>query len=300
MQSVPPTDRPDYVATYEQVVGKADQVRALLEARQIRLNPASVLGLLMKKTEALSTEWKLGESNPGWQDRVFAALHVSRICGAILGVGADPGAQEALKRVATKDMNLPLREQSQGKDAFFEIELADYLRRHGMDAALAEPDILLKMTTGDYPIACKKINSLANVEDQLKKAGRQLRPFGGAGVIALNVDLLVPENSILVKDTAAEANAQLIALINRFREGHRLLLQRPVAEKLCDAILFSITAMTHVEQMRPQLSYYTQTDFWTLSDKNPEGRARAFAFAQALGQAIQARRGGAGAGSGPR
>jgi hypothetical protein len=290
MESVPLPDRPDSVTSYEEVVNKANRVKALLESRQIRLNPASVLGQLMKKAEALSSEWKLGERNPGWQDRQFSTLHVNRICSAVLGVAEDPGAQETLKRVASNDMNLPMHDQSQGKDAFFEIELADYLLRHGMKAVLAEPDILLKLDTGDYPVACKKINSVANLEGQLRKGARQLRPFGGAGLIGLNVDLLVPENRILVKNTAAEANAELISLINEFCEKSRLVLQKPVAEKACDGILFTITAMTHVEQMRPQVIYYTQTDFWTLSDANPKGRQRAFAFAQILGQAIKARR----------
>lgn len=290
MQSVPPSARPDYVTTYEQVVDKASRVKALLESRNIRLNSASVLGQLMKKAEALSSEWQLGERQPGWQDRLFAALHVNRICSAVLGVGDDPGAQEALKRVASNDMNLPMHDQSQGKDAFFEVELADYLLRHGMKAVLAEPDILIKLDSGDYPIACKKINSVANLEGQLRKGARQLRPFNGEGLIALNVDLLVPENSILVKDTSAQANAQLIALIDKFRESNRLILQKPVAAKECDGILFVITSLTHVEQMRPQVSYYTQTDFWTLKGVNPEGQRRAFAFAEALAEAMKARR----------
>lgn len=102
MRNVPPSNRPDYVATYEQVVEKASRVKSLLESRQIRLNSASVLGQLMKKAEALSSEWELGERNPGWQDRLFSALHVNRICSAVLGVGGDHGAQEALRRVASR------------------------------------------------------------------------------------------------------------------------------------------------------------------------------------------------------
>lgn len=290
MQNIPRSDRPDYVTTYEQVVDKANRVKALLESRQIRLNPASVLGQLMKKAAALSSEWTAREQNPGWQDRLFSALQINRICSAVLGLSEDAGAQEALKRVASNDMNLPLHNQSQGKDAFFEIELADYLLRHGMKAVMSEPDILLKLDTGEYPVACKKINSITNLEGQLRKGVRQLRPFGGAGLIALNVDVLVPENNILVKNTAAEANAELNVLVDRFREKNRLALQKPVAEQDCDGILFSITAITHVEQMRPQVSYYTQTDVWTLNGTNPEGHQRAFGFAQILSQTMKARR----------
>lgn len=290
MQNIHPSNRPDYVSTYAQVVEKATRVKSLLESRNIRLNSFSVLGQLMKKTEALSIEWTLGERNPGWQDRLLSALHVNRICSAVLGVGSDHGAQEALKRVASKDMNLPLHAQSQGKDAFFEIELADYLLRHGMMAILAEPDILLKLDSLDYPIACKKINSLSNLRGQLRKGVRQLRPFGGVGLIALNVDFLVPENSMLVKGTATEANAELIALIDGFREANRFALQEPVAQRQCDGILFSVSAVTHVEQMRPQANYYTQTDVWSLMDAHVEGQQRALAFAHALGEAINARR----------
>ena len=265
-------------------------MKSLLEFRQIRLHSASVLGQLMKKAEALSSEWKLGERNLGWQDRMLSALHVNRICSAVLGVGSDHGAQEALKRVASKDMNLSFHNHSQGKDAFFEIELADYLLRHGMKAVFAEPDILLKLDTGDYPVACKKINSLANLGGQIRKGVSQLRPSGGVGFIALNVDLLIPENSILVKDTAAEANKKLIALIDGFCEANRFVLQKPIATKACDGILFSITAITHVEQMRPQVSCYTQTTFWSLTDVNAEGELRASAFAQILEQAIKTKR----------
>ncbi|PQA78372.1 hypothetical protein [Rhodoferax sp. TS-BS-61-7] len=290
MQNIPLSDRPDYVTTYEQIVDKANRVKALLESRQIRLNPASVLGQLMKKAAALSSEWTAGEQNPSWRDWLFSALHVNRICSAVLGLSEDAGAQEALKRVASNDMSLPLHNQSQGKDAFFEIELADYLLRHGMKAVMAEPDILLKLDTGEYPVACKKINSIINLEGQLRKGGRQLRPFNGAGLIALNVDVLVPENNILVQNTAAEVNAELTGLINRFREENRIILQKPVAEQDCDGILFSITAMTHVEQMRPQVNYYTQIDVWTLGNANPDGQQRVFSFAQILSQAMKARR----------
>jgi hypothetical protein len=95
MQNVSPSDRPDYVAIYEQVVEKASRVKSLLKSRHIRLKSASDLDQLMKKAEVLSSEWKLGERNPGWQERLFSGLHVNRIRSAVLGVGGDHGAQEA-------------------------------------------------------------------------------------------------------------------------------------------------------------------------------------------------------------
>lgn len=94
----------------------------------------------------------------------------------------------------------------------------------------------------------------------------------------------------MVKDTATEANAELIALIDDFREANRFVLQEPVAQKACDGILFSVSALTHVEQLRPQVNYYTQTDAWSLMEANADGQRRALAFAQALAKAIKARR----------
>ena len=195
-----------------------------------------------------------------------------------------------LTRVASNDMNLLEHDQSKGKDAFFEMELADYLRRHGMRASMDEPDIIIERSHGSYAIACKKINSLGNVEGQIKKAYRQLRRFGGRGFIALNLDVLIPENTFLSARTGAEAATHLSRMLENFRDVNMLSLQRPVEDGSCDGILFTITCLTQIARLSTPLSNYTQIDFWTLENLQPARLDRAVSFARELNQALEARR----------
>lgn len=282
--------RPDAVTTYTEVAEKGDRAKAILGRKSVSLHPSSVLATLMNRTRQLSTEWNSQERSKGWEDRLFSALHANRICDAVIAVEHDPGAQECLKRIAGSDMNLPLHGQSQGKDALFELELLGYLRRHGLSARLEEPDIVVDMPWGAYPMACKKINSIKNLEKQVSSACRQLKPFAGAGVIALNIDVLVPENHFLGAPTGNLASARLQHMIEKFRERHGWKLREVMAAARCDGVLFSLTSMADVVQLRPRLNYFTQTDCWTLSNRNYHGRRRFSEFSTALINAARARR----------
>jgi hypothetical protein len=286
----PEGTRPDYVTTYAEVAGKSDRAKQILGNRSISLHPTSVLATLMSMTYQLSSEWNSQERSEGWEGRLFSALHVNRICDAVIAVEHDSGSQECLKRIAGSDMNLPLHDQSQGKDSLFELELLNYLRQHRLSARLEEPDIVVDMPWGSYPIACKKINSIRNLEKQVSSACRQLKPFAGAGLIALNIDVLVPENHLLGASTGALAGAKLQHMIDNFRERHGRKLREVMAAARCDGVLLSLTSMADVEQIRPRLNYFTQTDCWTLSNRNYHGRRRMREFSIMLINAAQRRR----------
>jgi hypothetical protein len=75
----------------------------------------------------------------------------------VIALPAEPGIKEALKRMAGSDMRPDSRDPSQGKDALWEVMLLGDLRERGITAIAAEPDILVTLEFGDYPIACKKI-----------------------------------------------------------------------------------------------------------------------------------------------
>ena len=262
----------------------------MLAGRGITVNPASVLANHIKKAERLTKEWEAGETADGWRERQFAMLQLNRICDAMLTVETDPEAQECLARIARSDLQLLLHERSEGKDALFELELLDYLRRNGAVARMAEPDLSAVMPFGNYPIACKKINSIKNFEKQLSSACRQLKPFKGEGLIALNLDVLIPEGTYLQKETGAQAKAQLHAMLNHFRQQHIAKIQKVVSSAKCDGILFSVSAAANVMQMKPRLHYLNQTDFWTLSNANFYGRARAKQFAELIETGMLSRR----------
>ena len=89
--------------------------------------------------------------------RLMAAAHANRIAEAILAVRDEPDAQECLRRMADKDMDLSSRSPSSGKDALWELNLLSYLRRKKLQVNLREPDLVVRLGDIDYPVACKNM-----------------------------------------------------------------------------------------------------------------------------------------------
>ncbi|MDR7009671.1 hypothetical protein [Paraburkholderia strydomiana] len=122
-------------------------------------------------------------------------------------------------------MDLSKRPPSQGKDALWELNLLALFRRLGVQAKLLDPpDIVANFGFGEYPIACKKIYSEKGVEAQMRKGAKQLAPYQGGGLVALNIDDLIPEDVLLKTESAATAGGYLDRLNMSFIERHQMVL----------------------------------------------------------------------------
>lgn len=281
MASNQPRSNLDAISTYAEVAVKGEQVRQLLAKRLVKLHPQSALAALFSHSEELKAEWENSGQTRRGEELLMSALQTNRICDAIVGAGNEPAALECLRRIAKKDMNLQSHEPSQGKDALFELEVLHYLRHHGMPTAkMSEPDIVVPMSWGDYPIACKKINSLANTDKQIGSACKQLAASAGMGVIALSVDVMVPEASFIKVATYVESERILKTLTEKFIDDHRSRMQDVVAAERCDGFYLSISAAVKIDDERPQQNYHTEILFWNLADINPAGAKRFKDFAR--------------------
>lgn len=161
-----------------------------------------------------------------------------------MSVRDDPNAQQCLARIAGNDMNLSGRAISQGKDHLWELDLIYALRRHGFSAQLVDPpDIVVDLAGAPFPIACKKVYSEKGVQAQMRKGADQLKGQGGAGLVAINIDDLVPNDTILASASRAEVSDFLAKFNGDFVERHRLVLQRFVKKGRCDGILVSTATL---------------------------------------------------------
>lgn len=264
---------PREVTTYAQIAAKTNQVRQIYERRGLSLHPLSVLSQYFDKAVQLATAFAEGTKNGSIHD-VLAMTHANRISDAILGVANEALAQELLFRIGKKDMDLDLRVPSQGKDALWELELLSFLRRNGAKAWLQEPDIVVSLDGIDYPIACKKVNSEANVIDQVRKGCKQLSSFGVGGIVALNIDALVPDNTVLRGQTDQLAGGVLRKLTEDFLDRNILKLQEAIAGEKCDAMIFSVTSPADIATAKPRFNLQNETMFWSVADRNPSGKER--------------------------
>jgi hypothetical protein len=236
-------DGSNAVWTYREVADRSEAVRAELERRKIRLHRDSALGTLLREAEALAREWDEGTDHGGIR-RLMSAAHANRVAETVLTIAGEPGAEECLRRMAGNDMNLSERGPSRGKDALWELDLLSFLRRRSIETVLREPDIVANFGIGDYPIACKKVYSERGVETQMRKGVHQMSAFGGAGLVAFNIDDLVPADVLMKSPTSLEATNYLAGLNRYFIDRHQRHIQRFVTEQRCDGIIVATTVLT--------------------------------------------------------
>lgn len=264
---------PVRISTYSEIATRTMQLREVLAERNIRFHRDSALGKLLRDAETLAKEWDEGQTQEF--RRLVNAAHANRIAEAILAVRDDANAQECLSRIAGNDVNLSGRARSQGKDHLWELDLLYALRRRGIPAKLADPpDIVIDLSDSSFPIACKKVYSENGIEAQLRKGVKQLAEHGHGGLVALNIDDLVPDDTILQSRDQREASDFLHRINQAFVERHRITLQRFVKDRRCDGILVSTAVLADLENSKPRFNLVTETMLWTLDSVSPETAGR--------------------------
>ncbi|MBA1203605.1 hypothetical protein G7009_17935 [Pseudomonas capeferrum] len=268
--------------TYEEIAAKAQRVREVLEQRSVKLRSGSALSQLLSQADRLSRAWA-DQVKP--DDRVvWEAAYVNRLADAVTNLPDEQGIQEALNRMAGGVMQPDDRSDShQGKDALWELVLLSDLKKRGFTARAAEPDIQVDFGMGDYPIACKKIWSENGVRKRVSHAAKQLAPFNNGGVIALNLDELVPVGKVLSVPTKAHAKAVLGMFNLDFIERHRSALQNAVMDGKCDGLLISTTAFAVLWEEETSAYIVSQSSMWHLEDSSQEARQRFLAFGHTQG-----------------
>lgn len=276
------TNRPDQTWTYHEIAAKAERVRSFLSDLGINVNPASALGLVLKEAEQLAAEWESGQTT-GSIKRLMNAAHANRISDAILATTSDPGAVDCLKRMAKSSLNLSSREVSQGKDALWEVDLAALLKSRGIPVSHREPDLVADFDCDPCPIACKKVYSERNFGVQMRKGAQQIAKTGSTGLVAINLDDLVPEDSLLQSESQSSASDFLARFNLDFINRHNAEMQRFIVDKRCLGVLVSTTTLADIVQSSTRFNTHTQTTLWTLSSIGSDQADRISKIRSALG-----------------
>ncbi|WP_338495812.1 hypothetical protein V5F23_17220 [Pseudomonas sp. WP18] len=265
--------------SYAEVAAKVATVRDIFEAREIKVRPGSALSQLLKQADKLLEAW-IEQRKPDNQT-LIEALHVNRLADAITLLPDEPGIQQSLKRVAGSVMQPDDRSLSQGKDALWELVLQAHLITNGIAARAAEPDLMVDFGIGDYPVACKKIWSLKNLEKQVQKGCKQLAPFQHHGVIALNLDDLTPVGKVVAQPTKSLAIEFLAEFNMTFIAKHQRLLEQAVTTGRCDGFIISTAAAAILLEEETPLYLATQYTLWHTRNKSAAASDRFLAFASA-------------------
>jgi hypothetical protein len=255
---------------YAEIKGRALSLVDLFESHGLKLRKSPSLTQLFNMTVEMSNSWDRDLKDDVTFPHLLAAAQVERIATAALAVAEVPSS--ILRSLLTGSLNLLGRERSKAKDTLWELELFRILVDHHIDARLDEPDLSVRFYGAPVGFACKKIYSEANVSKVLSTAVSQIKREGEFGIIALNLDDLLPENAILKAPTLAVMLSMLEERINAFLRAQERYLRKYLTSGRAISALVSCGAIAHVETAENRFMNARQTIVWQVPGI-PEAKA---------------------------
>ena len=271
---VPVGTASDYSQTsslkYLDIKAKAQRVEELYKDRNIPLKKTSGLAQLIEGAKAFSDDWLLRhkECTP---ERLFKAGLLDRIATGILALEDEPNGTPHLRDIASGSLNLLQRTQSRAKDILWEIELLSILKRRGLDASLKEPpDIIIDTGDASIGIACKKIYSQKHGEKVLSNAVHQIEPDFDVGIIAVNIDDLLPPNALLTSENQAHMSGYLNDINVKFIRKHERHLRKYLSSGRIISAIVSTSCLADVADGRTRFNSALQMTVWTIPGLEPK------------------------------
>jgi hypothetical protein len=251
--------------TYLRIKEKALAIEHLYEASNITLVPTSDLARLIEDAKTLSDSWLMGQVDKHATSLLFRAGMLDRIADAILPLSDVSDRTCFLDALQSGTLDLLDRKRSSAKDVLWELELWAVLRRRSFNATLEEPpDIVVTFAESKIGIACKKLYSQKHVQNVLSQAVAQIESNFDFGIIAVNIDDLVPANQILRARTH-EGMAKYISDLNtRFLIGHERHFRKYLASGRVISALVSTSVLADVYGAPTRFNTARQSTVWTI------------------------------------
>ncbi|WP_210642395.1 hypothetical protein [Pseudomonas sp. Tri1] len=263
---------------YKNVIETLSRVEEAFAVRRLKCHSGSALGSLFSSIRRIAQKSE-NLNKRQWHISFIKSTEAIRILNAVEAVLDEIGAQEAIHRITTSDMNLGTRQESNGKDALWELDLYRRFKLGGVSVSFEEPDLVVSLgeSYGEYAIACKKIYSRASVQESFKGGCNQLKTHGKPGVIAFNLDDVLPRGPLFEFSTATELKQRIDMFNTKFIRENERHFARIASRGACDGVLVSTSFIAHVPDMNPPVNVIRTSAAWT-SRKEPNVQDRFNAF----------------------
>jgi hypothetical protein len=255
--------------SYLQIKDKAKALEQLYEESAVPLPKTCDLAGLIDDAKSLSDSW-LGSVGDGLSVTVlFRACLLARIADAVLPLSRVPDRAKYLTAI-TGSLNLLSRRRSKAKDVFWELELWWILLEHSFHATLAEPpDIVITFEDSKIGVACKKVYSERHIQNVLSEAVGQIEGAFDFGIVALNLDELVPANHLCQAQTGEGIGLLLDEINIRFLALHERHLRKYLASGRLLSAYVSTAAIADILASRARIHSARQSTVWTIPGLPP-------------------------------
>ncbi len=244
------------------IIQQTRNIENLYSLENIKIPPTGYLGSLLKE---ISNNY----TNKNKPQLIFKALIINKIANSMLYIDEirKEERKKFLYRLLNGTLNFMDHNPSDAKSILWELELFTYIRGSISSTCIAEPDILIKYKDGDIGIPCKKISSENNIQKILSNAVKQIENNSCEfGIIAINLDDLLPEESILNKGHQTAATDYLYKHNTDFLNRHEHHFLKYFKSSRIIAVIVFTSVIAEIKNESPKFNYVYQLTTWTVSN----------------------------------
>lgn len=241
---------------------RALALKSLMEANGLSIGKSPTLAKLYNHTMQRSEARNSGMLDGIHDEHVQSAAQMERIASAVEVLSTDLDPRPHLVALLVGSINLLDRERSKAKDTLWELELLRMLRDVGINAHLGEPDLIVEFEGAKIGIACKKLYSEANVAKVLSEAVSQVEREFDFGIVAVNLDDLLPKNWLPPNQTIKSMLGILEERLFTFMKEHERHLKRYLEPGRAMTALVSCAALADVPSAQPRFLNARQSVAW--------------------------------------
>lgn len=249
---------------------KIELIRNLYKESDIQLNSTSQLYGLLESAENLVDEWAGGNSETTDTALLFNSLHIERISSAMQVLSSEDLKEKYLKDLLRGTLNFFERNHSHAKSILWELEVCAKIRKAIPDTQLAEPDVVVNLQGQKIAIPCKKIFSERGVSKVLSNAVSQFENAFDFGIVALNIDDLIPADVLLTARTFKELGDKMHRANMNFLANHERHFQKYLSNSRIIAVIASTSLIADILDESPKFNNAFQWAIWTTRELLPK------------------------------
>jgi len=196
---------------HEAISSHIEVIERIYSDSNINIGSSHKLIGLLNDAKDIAAEWAKGNFVETDMRKLFSSLHIERIHSGIQILATENNKKKYLKDLLNGTLDFFHREISHAKSIFWELEAFTKLKKVIPETHLNEPDIVVDIDRFNIAIPCKKIFSEKGVPKVLSNAVSQIENEYEFGIVAINIDDLIPEGVLLKARTFQEAGDKLHA-----------------------------------------------------------------------------------------
>ncbi|MEX2123942.1 MAG: hypothetical protein WD795_08615 [Woeseia sp.] len=249
---------------HEAISSHITGIENLYSRSNIKIHRGHQLFSLLSDATDVASEWAKENIAGTDMNKFFSTLHIERIYSAIKLLESEKNKDKYLKDLLNGSLDFFNRNISHAKSILWELEAFTKIKKVIPGTVLDEPDVVVNINQLSIALPCKKIFSENGVPKVLSNSVSQIEKRHDFGIVAMNIDNLIPEGVLLKAKKFQEAGDKLHARNMEFLGRHERHFLKYLSSSRIVAVLASTSVVTDILEERPKFNNFSQWAIWTI------------------------------------